>query len=151
MLFVTLNQHWIFFIILWYGLAFGLLYKLGQIVCKIIAKKLHDTKHLTNSKKLRKQNFTAKNSKKHQKTSKKCNFFNTFSKNVLDFVIVLIASSVYFVINYFYNFGEIRLFSIGAFVLGLLIGIWIINWITKRIATFKTTKNLTDTKQCESN
>lgn len=135
MLFVTLSQHWIFLVILWYGLLFGTLYKLGQIVCKSIIKKFKNTKHLTNSNIVKKSQITVKNSKKHRKTHKKADFFSDFIKFLLDFVISLLAGIVYIAINYNYNFGEIRIYTILGFVLGVILGAGIVNiiksWITK--------------------
>ena len=143
MLFVTINQHWVFLIICWYGVILGTAYKLGQIVCNKLVTKLKNTKHLTNSKKVKRHKFTVKNSKKHQKVCKICEIF---SKNLIDFVKVILAGGIYIILNFRYNFGEIRLFSVIAYLIGLLIGLWIIKFIYKFIASVKSKSNQINAK-----
>ena len=149
MLFVTLNQHWIFLTILWYGLVFGILYKLGQIVCNSIVNKLKSTQHLTNSKKVKKHKFTLKNSKKHQKTRKIHKFFKIFTKNVIDFILIMFAGGTFILLNYLYNFGEIRLFTIIAYLIGIFVGILIVKFVLKMFANINFRKHLINSKISE--
>ena len=146
MLYETLSQPWVFLIILWYGILLGSISKLGQIVCKYIAKAYQKTKHSTSNKFAKKSKKVVKNSKKHRNFRKKRNFFVKFSENFTEFVVAIIIGSAYIVINYFYNYGEIRLFTILAYVLGLVIGIYCINFFTGLILNFCKNKN-GETKQ----
>ena len=137
MLFVTLNQHWIFLIILWYGVIAGITYKLGQIVCNNITHKNRDTKHSTRSKFTKKRKNTVKNSKKVQKIHKIRSFLNIFSKNTVEFFVAIMISSAYLVINYFYNYGEIRLYTILGFAMGIIIGKFVISQLHKLFKKFR--------------
>jgi len=141
MLFVTLNQQWIFLIILWYGAIVGILCKLGQIVCKSIATRHNNTKHSTRNKITKKRNFAIKNSKKHQKTHKKRNFFNIFGKNAVDFVSAIMVCTVFIVINYCYNYGEIRLFTILSYGVGFALGRFVLACFWKLVSKIKIGKN----------
>lgn len=135
MLFLTLNQHWIFLIILWYGCITGLCYRLGQSVCNTFKRRIV-TKHLTRRQFAEKRKFTLNNSKKHRKTHKKRKFFKFYGKIVKDFLIAIVIFGVYLTVNILYNYGEVRLYTMLGFGLGLWLGCSLISLVAKLYCNF---------------
>ena len=130
MLFNTLNQGYIFLIFIYYGIITGFLF----LFFYKFVKKIYPTNL--------KQYFLVKvKNTKNLKITKKQKINKMLYNLFLNLLIILICF-IFYLITYLYNWGQIRVFCILAFMLGIVFSKIIVLGIKKLIIKIKIKKLL---------
>jgi len=136
MLFETIGQIWFFLLLIWFGIVSGLIDEIGKFL----------NTHLTKKITTKKANHTKiKNAKKNSTWHLQILLF------VADFIRVIIASGIFYLSSIFYNYGDIRLYSILAFAGGFILERKVFTYlIAKIILAIKNKLQKKATKQVSS-
>lgn len=130
MLFNTLNQGYIFLIFIYYGIITGFLF----LFFYKFVKKIYPTN-------LKQYFLTKVKNTKNLKITKKQKINKILYNLFLNLLIILICF-IFYLIIYLYNWGQIRVFCILAFVLGIVFSKIIVLGIKKLIIKIKIKKLL---------
>ena len=130
MLFNTLNQGYIFLIFIYYGIITGFLF----LFFYKFVKKIYPTN-------LKQYFLTKVKNTKNLKITKKQKINKILYNLFLNLLIILICF-IFYLITYLYNWGQIRVFCILAFGLGIVFSKIIVLGIKKLIIKIKIKKLL---------
>ena len=130
MLFNTLNQGYVFLIFIYYGIITGFLF----LFFYKFVKKIYPTN-------LKQYFLTKVKNTKNLKITKKQKINKILYSLFLNLLIILICF-IFYLIIYLYNWGQIRVFCILAFVLGIVFSKIIVLGIKKLIIKIKIKKLL---------
>ncbi len=151
MLFEAMGQVWIFLLLIWIGILIAGIDEIGRFCYYIINRKISSNKKLPKQKNTHKLAKTTKNkSTKMQLKNKQLS--KRISKVIISIIVditraVFVCFSFYLVV-YLFNYGEVRLYTILAFLLGIFLERWFVNkfLINKKDSTVNENNSQTNIK-----